>query len=82
MPNIEAPLVIYVVVDLAPGFAREDAAAPTVIAAVRSKQTAERISALSGPSAVVQEVEVGAIPPGMVNRAWEIVGIELKDSEN
>jgi hypothetical protein len=82
MPSVESPLVLYVVVDLAPGFAREDAHTPTVIAAVRSKQTAQRISALSGPSAVVQEVEVGAVPPGMVSRARELLGVELRDSEN
>ena len=80
MPESNKTQTLHVVVDLSPGFAREDPATPCVVAAVQDKALAKRIAMLAGPSAVVQEVEVGAIPAGFRTRARELLGIELSDT--
>lgn len=79
MPTPETPQVLYVVLDLAPGFAREDAAAPRVVAALHDEKLARRVQLLTGGSSIVQEVTVGEVPKGLYIRSREILGVELTD---
>ncbi len=60
---------MYAVVNMYPGYAREDPGTPHLVAVVEDKEVAEKLRLVAGGDAKVFPVTLNAIPPGLVTHA-------------